>query len=78
MSVRWRRGFKRVAIALTVLWLAPYGVMFASSIFEEGARITDPVRFWTFFLGPIILIWTIYFVGVWLAHGFIATGEDRK
>lgn len=78
MTVRWRRGFKRVSIALTALWLLPYTVMAVVALFEKGAGISDPGRFWTFLLGPILLVWTVYFVGVWLANGFLATDEDHK
>ncbi|MFY4261454.1 hypothetical protein ACOTCG_27955 [Achromobacter xylosoxidans] len=75
MSIRWRRGFKRLAIALTGLWLVPYIAMFATS---KGGMISDPERFWTFLLGPILLIWVVYFLGVWLAQGFFDQGRDRQ
>lgn len=78
MSVRWRRGFKRLAIALTGLWLVPYVAMFATTITSKGSMISDPERFWTFLLGPILLIWVVYFLGVWLAQGFFDQGRDRQ
>lgn len=78
MTIRWRRGFRRIAIALTVLWLVPIGAVFTTTIFEKGAMIFDPQKFLAFLIGPVVIVWTVYFLGAWCADGFIDPKKEKN